>query len=135
MDTEDYLEFVELFQSQLREAGAGELADITLYAVRAADTDDLRPVSPREQAIGMLQAFERYLAIRDRHTFSTALTQINEALAEPALEDAEFVPLTEAHLGRTFSLGAAPDLSALRKDLQVLIAQLQDDSGSPGATE
>ena len=83
----------------------------------------------------MLQAFERYLAIRDRHTFSTALTQINEALAEPALEDAEFVPLTEARLDRTFSLGAAPDLSALRKDLQVLIGQLQDDGGPPGATE
>ena len=131
MDTTDYRELVELLQHQLREAGAGELADIRLYAVREAGTGDIRLVSPREQAIAMLEAFDRYLSIRDRRTFSNALARINETLAEPAVKDAGFVPLSEAVADSTFTLGTAPDLSTLRKDLQVLIGQLQEDGGRP----
>ena len=135
MDTADYRELVELLQHQLREAGAGELANIRLYASREADTGDLRSASPKEHAIAMLQAFDRYLSIRDRHTFLTALARINETLAETAVEDAAFVPLSEAVADSSISFGVAPDLSTLRKDLRVLINQLQEDGGPPEATE
>ena len=135
MDTADYRELVELLQNLLREAGAEELADIRLYASHEADTGELRPVSPKEHAIAMLEAFDRYLSIRDRHTFSTALARINESLPESPVEDAAFVQLSEAVADSSISLGAAPDLSTIRKDLQALIDQLQEDDGPPKKTE
>ena len=135
MDTADYRELVELLQNLLREAGAAELADIRLYASRATDTGELRPFAPKEYVIAMLQAFERYLSIRDKHTFSTAMARINESLPETPVEDATFVPLSEPGSDSSISLGDAPDLSTVRKDLRALINQLQDDDGPPGTTE
>ena len=135
MDTADYRELVELLQNLLREAGAAELADIRLYAPRETDTGELRPVSPKEHVIAMLHAFERYLSIRDKHTFSTAMARINESLPETPVEDAAFVPLSEAVADSSISLGDAPDLSTVRKDLRALINQLQEDDGPPGTTE
>ena len=114
---------------------AGELADIRLYVSREADTADLGPVTPEEHAIALFQAFDRYLSIRDRHTFSTALARINETLAETAAKDATFVPVSEAVADSSLSLGAAPDLSTLRNNLRVFINQLKEDEGPPEATE
>ena len=135
MDPADYRELVELLEEQLRDVGAGELVDIALYATRGAHTGDLRPVSPKKHAIAMLEAFDRYLSIRDQHTFSTALARINEALAESAVEDAAFVPLSEALSDWSFSLSATPDLSAVRKDLRVFIHQLHEDGDPPEPTD
>ena len=83
----------------------------------------------------MLQAFDRYLSIRDHHTFATALAQINEALAETTLKDAAFVPVTEAGADSSFSFGAVPDLTSLRKDLRILIDQLREDRDPRAPTE
>ena len=83
----------------------------------------------------MLQAFERYLSIRDKHTFSTAMARINESLPETPVEDAAFVPLSETVTDSSISLGDAPDLSTVRKDLRTLINQLQEDDDPPGTTE
>ena len=135
MDTADYRELVELLQNLLREAGAAELADIRLYAARETDTGELRSVSPKEHVIAMLQAFERYLSIRDKHTFSTAMARINESLPETPAADATFVPLSEPVADSSISLGAAPDLSTVRKDLRTLVIQLKEDVGPPETTE
>lgn len=135
MNTADYRELVELLQRFLREAGAGELADTRLYASREGDSGELRPVSPKEHAIAMLQAFDRYVSIRDHHTFSTALARINESLPEAQVEDAIVVPLSEAVVDSSISLAAAPDLSIVRKDLRTLIDHLQEDDNPPETTE
>ena len=130
MNTADYRELVELLRNLLEEAGAGELADSRLYASQEGG-----PATPREHALGMLQAFDRYLSIRDRNTFSTALARINESLPDTQVEDATFAPLSEAVAASSVSLGAAPDLSAVRKDLRGLIDQLQEDDGAPDTTD
>ena len=135
MNTADYRDLVALLQNLLRETGAAELADIRLYASRATDIGDLRPFSPKEHVIAMLQAFERYLSIRDKHTFSTAMARINESLPETSVEDAAFVPLLEPVSDSAISLGDAPDLSTVRNDLRDLINQLQDDDSPPVTTE
>ncbi len=135
MDTADFRELVELLQNLLREAGAAELADITLYASRSSDTGELHPVSPKDHTIAMLQAFERYLSIRDKHTFSTAMARINESLTETSVADAAFVPLSDAVEEPSISLGDAPSLSTVREDIRALINQLQEDDGPPGRRE
>lgn len=129
MDTADYRELVALLQNLLRAAGAEELADISIYVSRESGTGELGPVSPKEHAIRMLQAFERYLSVRDRRTFSTALARINQLLPETPVEDAAFMLLSEIGEEPSISLGAAPDLSTVRKDLRILIGQLQEDDG------
>ena len=135
MDTADYREFVELLQNLLREAGAEELADSRLYAAREEDSGELRSAAPKEHAIAMLQAFDRYLSIRDRQIFSAALARINESVPETPVEGADFVLLSETVARSSISLGAAPDLNTVRKDLQILIAQLQEDASPPEKTE
>lgn len=135
MDTDDYRTLVELLQNQLREVGAGEIADVRLYASRETDTEDLRPPSPKEHVIAMLEAFDRYLSIRDYNTFSVALARINETLTASTLEDAVFVPLSEAVETPSISLGEAPDLGSIRKDLRILVDQLRADDGSPEEME
>ena len=135
MDTADYRELVELLQNLLREAGAGELADTRLYASREGDYGEMRLVSPKEHVIAILQAFDRYLSIRDHYTFSAALARINESLPETRLEDATFAPLSDAVADSSISLGAAPDLSTVRKELRTLIDHLQEDGGPPETTE
>ena len=117
MNAADYRDLVELLQEQLRNVGAGELADISQYSASERHTSDLRSISPREHVIAMLQAFHRYLWLRDRNTFATSLARINEALVEPALEDAAFVPVGEDSEDSSCSLGGAPDLTSLRAGL------------------
>ena len=135
MDTADYRELVDLLREQLRTVGAAELGDITLYSSRDTDTGDLQPVSPREHMLGMLQAFDRYLSIRDHHTFVMALERINEALAEATIKDAAFVPAFEIDADSSLSFGAAPRITPLRRELQVLIDELREDLDTQGPTE
>ena len=142
MDTAEYREIVELLQDQLRRVGAGELADLLHYSYRDPETDELLPRPPREQAIEILLAFERYLSVRDRNTLSAALERINGSLRESSaeskdnpVEDAVYVPISDAIADTSISLQATPDLQVLRSDIKRLVAQMLDDDDPPHETD
>lgn len=127
MNTNEYRELVELIQNELREAGTGELADAGLYTSRDEDTGELRPLPPKEHAIAMLEAFDRYLAMRDSQTASSALARINECLTGPQVAGAALAPRAGAIADPSISLGGGPNLRAIREDLWALLHQLQED--------
>ena len=127
MNTDEYRELVELIQNELRNAGAGQLADARLYTTRDEDTGELRPLPPKEHSIAMLEAFDRYLAMHDSETASSALARINECLTGPQVAGAAFAPPSQAAAGPSISLGAGPNLRAIREDLWALLHQLQED--------
>ena len=144
MDTAEYREIVESLQDHLRQVGAGEVADIRHYSSRDPETDESRLLPPRELAIAMLLAFERYLSVRDRHTLYAGLERINGTLKESSseskvgpgqVEDAAFVPISGAIADTSISLHAAPDLHALRRDVRRLVAQMRADGDPPQETD
>ena len=140
MDTAEYREIVELLQDQLRQVGAGEVADMRHYTSQDPETDEVRPLAPREQAIALLLAFERYLSVRDRHTLDSGLDRINGALREKSsehtasvnqVEDVTFVPMANEVADTSISLNDAPELRTLRRDVKRLVEQMREDGGPP----
>ena len=90
----------------------------------------------------MLLAVERYLSVRDRHTLYAALERINGTLKESSVEskegpveDAAFVPISDAIADTSISLHAAPNLQTLRCDVRRLVAQMRDDGDPPQETD
>ena len=135
MDTDDYRDLIGLVERELREVGAGALADPNHYAERDPKTGEQRLYSPRKHLIEMLRAFSRHLAIYDRATFDSALGRINEVVNEGRIEDAIFIPISEEGEGEPRSLRIAPELGAVREAVERLIEQLSEERDLPRETE
>lgn len=128
MDTVEYQELVALLEAQLKEVGAGELADISLHALRDQETGERRRRPPREHLIEMLLAFDRYLSIRDHNTLSISLRRINNELDDAKVNDVVFVPIPGEGEDTPISFDSAPDLRTVREDVKFLIKQLREES-------
>ena len=78
MEGEDFRVLIRVLAQQLQEIGAGDIADDRHYTENSPEMGARRVVPPRDQLVLMLQAFERFLAVRDRATYTDALGRINQ---------------------------------------------------------
>ena len=83
MDKDDYAELVRSLMTHFRDAGLGDLADLTAYL---KPVEDAPPggeyVLPEPKALvrAMLEAYDRHLVLLDPETVVTALSRTGERL-------------------------------------------------------
>lgn len=128
MDEDDFRAILEVLQENLRDIGASEIADPRGYLVRDTDDGELRSPPPDELAIEMLEALDRFLAVRDRSTYDTALLTLSHRVDRRIEEVIVVDPEDEL---ASASLSDLPDLSDLRGDLSKLIGQLRENRIGP----
>jgi hypothetical protein len=127
MEDDEYRDLIKMVAEQLILVGASDIADERHYVVDDVDTDERRLVEPRRQLIGMLQAFERFLAIQDKATYDAAFQLFNEQIPEGGPRAAIFLPTEGSVEMNPRNFATAPDLSEVRWSLRGLIDQLKRD--------
>jgi len=118
---------IDAVEARLIEAGAAELADETNYVSADENTGEERLLDPKHRLIAMLQAFDRYLAVRDNATYQNAMGRIRQNIREGSPERAMFVPVADAVESVGYDLSSAPDLSEVRLSLRRLEEQLREE--------
>ncbi len=134
MDDDDYRALIAIVAEELRASGAADLSDERHYSRADEETGEARLLTPQRRLTEMLEAFGRYLAVQDRETYHTALSSIAEAVEGEAPRRATVV-LTTDDAPREIDLSQAPDLAAIRKDLERVIIRLLDGDLRPGSGE
>lgn len=127
MNEEDFRLLIDAVEARLIEAGAAELADETNYVSADENTGEERLLDPKHRLIAMLQAFDRYLAVRDNATYQNAMGRIRQNIREGSPERAMFVPVADAVESVGYDLSSAPDLSEVRLSLRRLEEQLREE--------
>ena len=122
MNDEDYMALIEELQEELRAIGASDIADDRHY-MQLQDGVAVGVAPPQMRLTQMLQAFERFLATRDRATYTQALRNIGKALHGDAPAAADVESLANA---RALSLAEAPIFTDPRADLRTLITHLTE---------
>jgi hypothetical protein len=144
MEEDEYRAVIEELVRQLRQVGVDGEAEESNYVVTNPETGESELLAPQERLIAMLQAFERFLAVRDGKVARRALGRIGATLGQSATgspaevrtpNGASVVLATDRELVRAeINLLDAPDLTEIRGDLDTLIRQLKasgDGSSSP----
>ena len=117
---------------ELREIGAGDIADERNYLRLDGDDGEARLHDPQKRLVEMLKAFERKLAVEDRDTYDTALTRMNETLRGEGPRGATVeLGLDEDRDVRIADLGKAPMLGEVRRETNRLIGQLLESRLPP----
>jgi hypothetical protein len=138
MEDDDYRALIDELVRQLVAVGARDLAEDGNYIIANPETGEGELLGPRERLIEMLQAFERFLAVRDGGAANIAFGSILATLrrsaetpADPPLPNGVVVELAaERDVARVeISLLDAPNLGPIRNDLDVLIRQLKSLDG------
>jgi hypothetical protein len=130
VDEDDFRALIEVLAQQLAAIGEGDIADERHYVQSFGDPDtEARLLQPREHLIAMLEAFERFLSVQDRATYTESLADLSQFLADSGpraafIEQAGITP--EANPLR---LSDAPDLASVRHDVLHLIHAIREDGG------
>lgn len=134
MNDDDFRTLEAVLRSRFERIGAPELANDRNFDVREGEI--VRRMNSRDRVIEMLRTFQRYLSIQDRATFESSLSRIRTVLGS---DDGPSEVIVERPDDGTPSLvrdlGSAPDLGALRRDLDRLIGEILEspyDQGVPG---
>jgi hypothetical protein len=131
VDDEDFRALIAELAARFRAIGADDLADQENYLDRSGDATEPRMLSPRARLIAMLRAFNRFLMVRDRVMYDDAMQRLRESVQGEAPVGALVVPTDEGIAPSTGDLSEAPDLSAMRADLQGLIEALEAERSGP----
>lgn len=129
MDDDDFRALIVLLQGELRGIGAPDIADERHYLRRDAESGEADFTDPRMVLIGMLEAFGRFLAVRDIGTYRTALARLNDTMEGRGPKEALVV--SDNPERPVVNLGRAPDLGQVRGDLGRLIGQLLETPPEP----
>jgi hypothetical protein len=84
MEEDEYRALIEELVRQLRQVGADDVAEESNYVVTNPETGEGELLAPQERLIAMLQAFERFLAVRDGKVARGALGRIRATLGSGA---------------------------------------------------
>jgi hypothetical protein len=137
MEDDDYRALIEELVRQLIAVGAQDIAEDANYIVGNPETGEGELLGPRERLIEMLQAFERFLAVRDGGAANIAFDNIQANLRRSAGTPTAPVPngvvvelAAERDVARVeINLLNAPNLGPIRDDLDALIRQLKSIDG------
>ena len=125
MDDDDFRDLIALVEGELREIGAGGIADPRHYLTDPDDGGERRLLDPQKHLVELLAAFERKLAVEDRGVFVAALERINMTLRDGGIQGAVLeLASEEDRKTRVLDLSRAPDLSELRQETLSLIGNL-----------
>src|SRR3979411_2077012 len=92
MEDDDYRALIEELVRQLIAVGAQGIAEDANYIVVNPETEEGEVWGPRERLIEMLQAFERFLAVRDGGAANVAFDNIQATLRQSAETPTASVP-------------------------------------------
>lgn len=137
MEDDDYRALIEELVRQLIGVGAQDLADEANYIVESPETGEGELLGPRERLIEMLQAFERFLAVRDGSVANAAFDNIQTSLRQSAetavapLPNGVIVELaTERGVAPSqVNLLNAPNLRPVRGEVDALVRDLKSIDG------
>ncbi|MBY0510602.1 MAG: hypothetical protein K2P94_10695 [Rhodospirillaceae bacterium] len=135
MNDNDFRAVIAAVEEQLREVGVPQVADERQYVRRSAD-GELFLLPPREHAVELLSAFERFLAIQDRTTYDKAMRTLDANLSGNAPAGA--VVVMEGREGedqQAVDLSSAPDLYSLRGEVIELIRDIRESSDHSPTSE
>lgn len=121
MDDDDYRAILAALESELEAIGASELADPKHYVKRNSETGEIWQLKPQAHLVEMLKAFDRHLAVLDRELFDRSIESINGGLEEGKMVGAVVVWINADGEEQVSSLNAAPELRALRDEVQALV--------------
>ena len=123
MDDDDFRAIITVLEQEFRDSDAAGIADERHYTERDPETGDAQLLPPGPRAVELLRSFGRFLAIQDRATGERALATIAEYVdGEPPQR--AVVELASDGDQRFVDLGDAPDLAAIRKDVEQLVRRL-----------
>ena len=125
MEDEDYRALIDLVAEELRRSGVPDIAHERHYIYVDAETGEAKLYEPEKRLILMLQAFERHVAMHDRHVVEQSLGTINRATRGEGPRRAVVV-LASDGAAREIDLAEAPDLHLVRQDLLTLIGHLRE---------
>lgn len=137
MEDDDYRALIEELVRQLISVGAQDIAEDANYIVVNPETGEGELLGPRERLIELLQAFERFLAVRDGgaaniafDNIQTTLRRSAETLTAPVPNGVVVELAAERDVARVeINLLNAPNLGPIRDDLDALIRQLKSIDG------
>ena len=126
MDEADFLAIIEALKDQFGRIGAPELGDDSFYTDREEETGRTRLQEPQGRAVAMLQAFERFLAVRDAATYHDAMGRLAQSLEGSHPDGAVVLPIDDTLDAPPIDLSEAPDFGELRDSVTQLIGQLRE---------
>jgi hypothetical protein len=135
MNDEDFIALARIVQEEFEQIGASDLAADENFIVRDDEESAPRLLDPRSRVIALLEMLDRHLAIQDRQTYRTAISQINAVLSHGRVERvivrfiARGTTADPSPMERDLAL--VPQLAQLRRDLNVLIGQLREAPYEP----
>jgi hypothetical protein len=119
VDEYDYQSVLEYLQSEFNREGLTDLADPRNYTVVRDGRTEIAP--PRIRLVEMLRAFERFLAMRDRHTYHLALGRMMQGVHGPRPDQVLVRPALD---GESVDLSRAPDFGPIRVEIRILLDEL-----------
>ena len=127
MDDDDFRTLIELLKARLRAVGADDIADTRHYRDETDEDEEPRLLAPQKLLVEMLRAFDRRLASEDRNVYRDALDRMGQTLRGEGPKRAVLVLTGEVDReAEEIDLGRAPDLSLVRKQVQLLIDRIAD---------
>lgn len=126
MNEDEYRELVQFIQSQFREIGLSDLADLRNY-LTSIDAEASLPESKKLVHL-MLEAFDRHLAALDAQTVTESLVRIRKFLADGPVPELAVVHYPEAlsELTRTKSPVLISGYSGIA-DIRTQLREFMDD--------
>ena len=123
MNDEEFRALIAELSTELREIGAADVADERFY-VQLDEHGQARRLPPAEHLAQMLESFSRYLIVRDRSTYESAINLLQNGVEgrRDSVRGAVVVPVygSDAH---EFDLSSSPNLGEVRQ----LLSQLRQD--------
>jgi hypothetical protein len=130
VDEDDYRALIAVVESELREIGAGEIADERHYVVLDQETGDARLLAPPRRLLEMLRAFGRMMSVEDHATYERAMFVVAEHLRGDRPRGAVVVPTADDRDAVPIDLAVAPNLGEARFTLGRLIERLSAEGGT-----
>ncbi|MGB4065247.1 MAG: hypothetical protein WBK19_15595 [Azonexus sp.] len=127
MNSADYLSLIDVLKEQLDLVGASGLADPRHYVKQDPETGEHFLLEPRQRLLEMLQAFERFLAVRDKTTLENSLERINRPETSPQVETVEVLSTPGEGAAEPANFEGLEYLGDVRASLRELIYELRND--------